>query len=64
MSKDRKFKIINSEDTKGVWISETFYLSLIKISFFRNKKIYKKLVEDYEYLTDVKFEKDFAGIDK
>ncbi len=64
MNDNRKFKLISQNESLGVWIYERQFLQIIKISYDRNKKLFKKLVSDYEYLTGVKFELEMIGIEK
>ena len=57
-----KFKIINEKTNLGVWLSEREYLNLIKICRTRNHELYNKLVTDYEYLTNSKFDLELIGV--
>ena len=50
-----KFKLINEKLGKGVWITEYELFDIIKVLNKRNMKQFRKLVEDYEYLTENKF---------
>lgn len=51
--------ILTTKDKKlGVNMSEKDLLKLIKLCEIRNMKMYNKLVEWYEYLEGVKFDKE------
>jgi len=59
-----KFKLISEDEKYGVWFYEYDLLIIIKICFIRNKVMYKKLVEHYEYLTNTKFDPKSLGIEE
>jgi len=54
------FKLTDEELKKGVEWTELDYLRLIKVCHLRNTTLYKKLVEDYEFLTGVKFKEEWT----
>lgn len=51
-----KFKLISSDEKRGVWINEMELIKLIKLCNVRNTKMFAKLVNHYEYLTGRKFD--------
>lgn len=52
----KKYKLINNEETKGVWINEIEFIELIKVCKTRNVTLYNKLIEWYEYLEEHSFD--------
>lgn len=52
----KKYKLINSEETKGVWVNEIELINLIKVCKNRNITMYNKLIEWYEYLEGKSFD--------
>lgn len=56
-----RYKITTEDNKKGVWISELTLIKIIQMSYTRNKKICKSLIEDYEYLEGKKFDYNLIG---
>lgn len=54
----KQYKLINQEETKGVWVDERIIIDLIKICKHRNKILFIKLIEWYEYLENKTFDEN------
>lgn len=56
----KKYKIMTKNDKKGVWLSELDFIDLLKLSKYRNKKIFNKIKGWWEHLNNEKLdEKEF-----
>ena len=53
-----KYELINKKSNRGVFMDSLDLINLIKICEKRNKYYFNKLIEDYEYLENEKFNID------
>jgi len=51
-----KYKLLTPDEKKGAWWSRDDYLGLMRVCRTRSDKLYRKLVEDYEFLEGEKFD--------
>lgn len=51
-----KYKLKTSDEKRGVWIDEEDFVSIIRILEKRSARLCNKMIENYEYLENKKFD--------